>query len=118
MKMKKSDWIALIIVLVLIVGIAIGVYLGGDNKLEKFDGTAAEQKESKLAAISRRIQEMQESVNQQKKTLNLTKEKERALNRKVDNLCLMLGSIVMACLLSIVGLLNYNGVEMVNAISS
>lgn len=114
--MKRSDWIALIIVLVLIAGIAIGVYVSGYNKLEKFDGDAAEQKESKLAAISRRIQELQDRADKELKALNISEEKEAALMRKVDMMCVAFGSITMAILLSIVAAFYFNGMDLLNSV--
>lgn len=90
--MKKShwDWVIVVIIIAFVIGIGIGICLSNNDM-----PIDPEQKgrESKFDFVKKKIKALEERVKNEIVLLKLTTEMEAALSRKVDRICIVLGTI-------------------------
>jgi hypothetical protein len=113
--MKKSnwEWLIVVFVIVLIIGIGIGIYLSTNET-----PTDSEQKDSqsKLDLIKQKIRALEERIKNELAVLKLTTEMENALSRKVDRICIVLGTIFWLVTISIATAFYLNGFDVLTSI--
>lgn len=113
--MKKSnwDWVIVLVILALVIGIGIGVYLSTNDK-----PTDPEQKdsESKFDLIKRKMKALEQRVKNEIALLKLTTEMETALSRKVDRMCIVLGTMIWLIIISVAAAFYLNGLDLLTSI--
>ncbi|MBT1695917.1 hypothetical protein KK083_03450 [Fulvivirgaceae bacterium PWU4] len=113
--MKRTYWIFVIIVIAIVIGIGIGIYLSEERAVNT---PTQEPVEGKLAWIKTRIKGLETRIKSEIAALKLTNEMEAALNRKVDRLCLGIGTLFLLILIGITALFYCNGLDLLTAILS
>jgi hypothetical protein len=113
--MKKShwDWLIVVIIIAFVIGIGIGIYLSNNDM-----PIDPEQKdrESKFDLIKKKIKALEEHVRNEIVLLKLTTEMEAALSRKVDRICIVLGTIFWLIIMSISAAFYQSGFDLLTSI--
>lgn len=110
--MKKSHLIIGIVIVVIIIGIAIGIYFSNEK------GNTSDEKESQsmLSIINARVKTIQDKIDNEMKALQLSREMEVALDRLLDRICMMIGALLTGITASICYLFYSNGSDLLTAI--
>lgn len=115
-RFKKSDWVIIAIVVLMIVAIAIMVI--NDTKKEDRNEIKEQEKEKKnrLIRFIHRWSELIDQISMELKDLQLTKEMEAMLERKIANYVKIVIGIFIIAFFAFVFLLHANGMDIVTSL--
>ena len=105
--MKKSDWIILIIVIVLIVAIGIWAFTSEDAK---------NSKRGRLQAISDKIDDIKKQIEEERQNLKLTNEMKAFVNKKINQWLWVVNGAIAVVVGTIYAAFLFTGNDWINSL--